>query len=68
MELRKMREKLGLTQVQLAERLMVSQVTISRWETEEFRIQQPEILRLALQHLRCERGKRGVQSADRSRR
>lgn len=57
MELRKMRERLGLTQVQLAEALKVSQVTISRWETEEFRIQQPEILRLAIEHLRCKRRK-----------
>ena len=53
MKLRKMREKLGLTQVQLAERLKVSQVTISRWETDAMAIQQPEILKLALQHLRC---------------
>jgi transcriptional regulator with XRE-family HTH domain len=53
MELRKMRERLGLTQVQLAEALKVSQVTISRWETDAMAIQQPTILRLALEHLRC---------------
>jgi transcriptional regulator with XRE-family HTH domain len=52
MELRKMREKLGLTQTQLAEALKVSQVTISRWETDAMAIQQPEILKLALHHLR----------------
>lgn len=53
MKLREMRLKLGMTQVELAKALQVSQVTISSWETAAFKIQQPEILRLALEHLRC---------------
>jgi transcriptional regulator with XRE-family HTH domain len=55
MRLREMREKLGLTQVELAKALKVSQVTISRWETDAMAIQQPEILRLAVAHLRCKK-------------
>lgn len=57
MELRKMREKLGLTQTELAKLLHVSQVTISRWETDAMAIQQPEILRLAIAHLSCRKKK-----------
>lgn len=53
--LREMRTKLGLTQVELADLLKVSQVTISRWESQAHEIQQPEILRLAMEHLRCQR-------------
>lgn len=56
--LREMRLKLGLTQTELAEALKVSQVTISRWETNEFAIQHPEIMKLALAHLRCLKRKR----------
>ena len=56
--LREMRLKLGLTQTQLAEALGVSQITISRWETEAHEIQQPVILKLALEHLRCKRKRR----------
>lgn len=52
MGLRKMREKLGLTQTALAEKLGVSQVTISRWETDAMVIRHPKILRLALEQLR----------------
>ena len=55
MKLREMRTKLGLSQVELAKLLKVSQVTISRWETDAMAIQQPEILRLAMEHLRCKR-------------
>lgn len=55
MKLREMRQKLGMTQTELAAALGVSQVTISSWETEAFKIQQPEILKLAVQHLACRR-------------
>lgn len=55
--LREMRKKLGMTQVELAEALGVSQVTISSWETDRFAIQQPKILKLALDHLRCKQKK-----------
>lgn len=58
MKLREMRERLGLTQAQLAEALGVPQATISRWENAGHKIQQPTILRLAMEHLRCKkRGK-----------
>jgi transcriptional regulator with XRE-family HTH domain len=60
MELRKMREALGLTQAQLGEILgtpgePIPQETISRWEAG--RLRHPTILRLALEHLRCKRRK-----------
>jgi DNA-binding XRE family transcriptional regulator len=58
MKLREMRERLGMTQVELAKALRVSQVTISRWETDAMAIQQPEILRLAIAHLACKRHRR----------
>lgn len=53
MKLREMRTRMGLTQKQLAEALDVPQETISRWENETYAIQQPTILRLAMEHLRC---------------
>jgi transcriptional regulator with XRE-family HTH domain len=64
MELRKMRQSLGMTQRELAEALNVPQATISRWErgpkpgTEGTDIRHPTILKLAMQHLRCKRKKR----------
>jgi transcriptional regulator with XRE-family HTH domain len=58
MKLREMRQKLKLSQTELAEALGVSQVTISRWETDAMAIQQPEILRLAIAHLSCQKRKK----------
>lgn len=52
MKLREMRQRLKLTQAQLAEALSVPQATISRWENGEHDIQQPEILKLAMERLR----------------
>ena len=52
-ELKDRRVKLGLTQSQLGLLLMVPTNTIARWERGELTIQHPEILRLALAHLRC---------------
>jgi transcriptional regulator with XRE-family HTH domain len=45
-ELRDYREKLGLTQKELADKLGVAMNTVSRWELEERKI--PEFLSLAL--------------------
>lgn len=45
-ELKKFREKLGLSQEQLADRLKVARNTVSRWELGERKI--PEFLDLAL--------------------
>ena len=53
MKLREMRQKLGMTQTQLAEALNVPQETISRWETGKYPMQQPTVLKLAMEHLRC---------------
>lgn len=49
--LRATRRSLRLTQQQLAEALGVPQSTIWRWETGKHEIQQPQILRLALERL-----------------
>ena len=46
-ELKFFREKLGLSQDQLAKELKVARNTVSRWELEERKI--PEFLELALQ-------------------
>ena len=54
-QLREMRKQLGMSQTELAEKLGVSQVTVSGWETERFGMQQPEILRLAMECLRLKR-------------
>lgn len=37
-QLRAIREKLGLTQAELADRLDVNRVTVARWETEAIAI------------------------------
>lgn len=50
-QLRTIRERLGLTQSQLAERLQVSRITVTRWETGVITID--ERTRLAIEHLSC---------------
>jgi transcriptional regulator with XRE-family HTH domain len=59
--LREKREKLGLTQSALAQKLGTSQITISRWESDKLRIERPEMLALALEALE----RRGTQSKKR---
>ncbi len=46
-ELRTFRERIGMSQEQLAKELKVARNTVSRWELEERKI--PEFLELALQ-------------------
>lgn len=50
-DLRARRERLGLTQTQLAQALGLTQNTVSRWEIGKTAIQHPEILSLALEAL-----------------
>jgi transcriptional regulator with XRE-family HTH domain len=50
-ELKAARLALGLSQRGLAERLGVPQATIWRWEAGKTAVQQPRILRLALERL-----------------
>lgn len=57
MEFKSMREKLGLTQAELAKKLDVPQETLSRWENGKG-MRHPTILHLAMQHLRCKQKKR----------
>lgn len=54
-ELKERRANLGLTQSQLGLLLMVPTNTIARWERGEVTILHPEVLRLALAHLKCMR-------------
>lgn len=51
-ELREFRERLGLSQEQLAEKLKVARNTVSRWENESRKI--PEFLELALKTIERE--------------
>ena len=51
-ELHTFREKLGLSQSQLATLLGVTPNTLARWERDELTIQHPRILELALTELR----------------
>lgn len=50
-ELRKRRQKMGLTQGELATRLGVHRITVTRWETGASPIERPAMLRVMLQHL-----------------
>jgi transcriptional regulator with XRE-family HTH domain len=47
------RQALGLSQAALAARLGIPRNTWARWERSELAIEKPEILRLALERLRC---------------
>jgi transcriptional regulator with XRE-family HTH domain len=46
------RTKIGLTQVQLAEKLDVEPNTLARWERDELEPAHPKMLWLALQYIR----------------
>lgn len=50
-ELRLAREVLGLSQVEMADRLGLDSVTVSRWERGVQSISQPAMVRLALERL-----------------
>jgi transcriptional regulator with XRE-family HTH domain/uncharacterized protein YuzE len=50
-ELRRFRQELGFTQADLAVQLSVGTNTIARWERDELRIENPRMLRLALERL-----------------
>lgn len=51
-KLRRERERLGLSQLELARKMSVSANTIARWERGELKIEHPGMLRLALASLR----------------
>lgn len=53
-ELKERRQKLGLTQTDLANRWKVPQATISRWESGKHKIEHAEILNDALKYLEKE--------------
>jgi DNA-binding transcriptional regulator YiaG len=50
--LRKERERIGLSQLELARKLSVSPNTVARWERGELKIEHPGMLQLALKSLR----------------
>lgn len=50
-ELKEKRQRIGLTQTQLAKRWEVPQSTISRWENEKHEIQHSKILMDALNYI-----------------
>ena len=51
-KLRKERERIGLSQLELARKLSVSANTVARWERGELKIEHPGMLQLALKSLR----------------
>ncbi|MDQ3281548.1 MAG: DUF2283 domain-containing protein [Acidobacteriota bacterium] len=51
-KLRKERERIGLSQLELARKLSVSPNTVARWERGELKIEHPGMLQLALKSLR----------------
>lgn len=51
-KLRKERERIGLSQLELARKLSVSPNTVARWERGELKIEHPGMLELALRSLR----------------
>jgi DNA-binding transcriptional regulator YiaG len=51
-KLRKERERIGLSQLDLARKLSVSPNTVARWERGELKIEHPGMLQLALKSLR----------------
>lgn len=52
-KLRRKREQLGLSQVELGRKLSVSPNTVARWERGELKIEHPGMLHLALSSLRA---------------
>ncbi len=61
--MRAIRRRMDLSQVELAERLGVTQNTISRWESGAVAMQHPVILEMALRHLedQLQRERMGVE-------
>jgi transcriptional regulator with XRE-family HTH domain/uncharacterized protein YuzE len=55
-KLRKERERIGLSQLELARKLSVSPNTVARWERGELKIEHPGMLQLALKSLRATSG------------
>lgn len=55
-KLRKEREQIGLSQLELARKLSVSPNTVARWERGELKIEHPGMLQLALKSLRAATG------------
>jgi DNA-binding transcriptional regulator YiaG len=55
-KLRKERERIGLSQIEIARRLSVSPNTVARWERGELKIEHPGMLQLALKSLRTASG------------
>jgi DNA-binding transcriptional regulator YiaG len=55
-ELKRQREALGLSQVQLGRHLAVAANTIARWERGELKVEHPGMLSLALEALRQKNG------------
>lgn len=56
-KLRKERERIGLSQLELARKLSVSPNTVARWERGELKIEHPGMLQLALKSLRPTSGR-----------
>lgn len=54
-ELKQRREKLNLSQSNLAKLIGVRQQTVSDWESEQHKIQHPKLIDLALQTIERER-------------
>jgi DNA-binding transcriptional regulator YiaG len=62
-EFRKQRERLGMTQVQLAEQLGVHPITLSRWERDQVRVPGPVVRLLALLSPRKPKERREARSS-----
>jgi len=62
-KLRREREKLGLSQLELARNLSVSTNTIARWERGELKIEHPGMLQHALSGLRANRSTNRINSS-----
>lgn len=62
--LRKERERIGLSQVELARKLSVSPNTVARWERGELKIEHAGMLQLALRSLRNQAGSRFNRAAE----
>lgn len=64
MDIRKLRKKLGLTQVEFAERLGVSSMTVKRWEAGTARPSQLAIRQLNRLVKKAEKKKQGYQQEE----
>ncbi|HEX8409590.1 MAG TPA: DUF2283 domain-containing protein [Thermoanaerobaculia bacterium] len=64
-KLRKERERIGLSQLELARKLSVSPNTVARWERGELKIEHPGMLQLALKSLQAATGSISTRSVAR---